>query len=118
MANKKWYENFNLWMGIVAIAVIVFLAWPSEPGQYDDFATCLSEAGIIMHGTDWCSHCQAQKAMFGSSFDYVNYVNCDFNKETCLIAGVTGYPTWTIDGQNYPGQQPLAKLASLSGCAL
>ena len=91
---------------------------PTSPGIYDDFAKCLTKAGAIMHGTDWCPHCKNQKAMFGSSFRFVNYVNCDKEKETCLRAGVDGYPTWTIRGKNYAGVQALEKLSALTNCSL
>ena len=89
-----------------------------SPGELDSFAKCLTEKNVKMYGTEWCSHCKNQKAAFGSSFQYVDFVDCDENRNECSSAGVTGYPTWKIDGQNYPGQQPLNKLASLSGCEL
>ena len=88
------------------------------PGQYDTFAQCLTEKGVKMYGTEWCSHCKNQKAAFGSSFQYVDYVDCDKSKQVCNAAGVTGYPTWQIEGKLYPGEQQLNKLASLSGCEL
>ncbi|MBT4805212.1 hypothetical protein HON71_03495 [Candidatus Woesearchaeota archaeon] len=88
------------------------------PGQYDTFAQCLTEKGVKMYGTEWCSHCKNQKAAFGNSFQFVDYVDCDKNKNECSLAGVEGYPTWKINGKNYPGEQQLNKLASLSGCEL
>ena len=71
-----------------------------------------------MYGTDWCPHCKDQKERFGGSFRLINYVNCDYNSDECLRNGVTGYPTWKINGQNYPGVQPLDKLSLISGCNL
>jgi hypothetical protein len=90
----------------------------SSPGELDNFAQCLTEKGVKMYGTEWCSHCKNQKAAFGSSFQYVDYVDCDKNKQACNSADITGYPTWTIEGNNYPGEQQLNNLASLSGCKL
>jgi hypothetical protein len=87
-------------------------------GELDSFAQCLTDKGVKMFGTEWCSHCKNQKAEFGSSFEYVDYIDCDADKTACIQAGVEGYPTWQINGQNYPGKQPLGKLASLSGCEL
>lgn len=88
------------------------------PGEYDSLAKCLTEKGAKMYGTEWCSHCKNQKAAFGNSFQYVDYIDCDKNKNECSLAGVQGYPTWKIEGQNYPGEQQLNNLASLSGCEL
>ena len=88
------------------------------PGEYDEFAKCISEKNAVMYGTDWCSYCQKQKSMFGKSFDYVNYVNCDYNKEECISNRVEGYPTWKINNKTYSGVQPLEHLSTLTECDL
>jgi len=90
----------------------------AETGNSDALAKCLTENGATMYGTEWCGHCKNQKAAFGESFKYVSYIDCDKNSGACADAGVQGYPTWEIDGELYPGEQPLNKLASLSGCTL
>ena len=56
-----------------------------------------------MYGAEWCSHCKNQKKLFGNSFQYVNYVDCDKNSKECKEAGISGYPTWKVNGQNYSG---------------
>ena len=38
----------------------------SEGGEVS-LAQCLTEKEVIMYGTEWCSHCKNQKAMFGES---------------------------------------------------
>lgn len=111
----------------IALATIVVLALAygaftlfsgGSSGEHDALARCLTEKGVIMYGTDWCPHCQAQKRMFADSFRYVTYVNCDFNKEACDLAGVEGYPTWVFpSGESLAGEQPLEVLAAQSSCA-
>jgi|TARA_Y100000310_G_scaffold345277_1_gene463345 glutaredoxin len=88
------------------------------PGEYDNLANCLTNKGIKMYGTDWCSHCKDQKVLFGKSFKKVDYVNCDTRKQDCRDAGVSGYPTWIINGEQYSGTQSLSELARLSECTL
>jgi glutaredoxin len=101
------------------LASSLFLAGCSaEPSKYDSFAQCLTEKGVKMYGTDWCHYCQNQKKEFGKSFQFVDYVNCDIYATECKEAGVSGYPTWLINGETYRGVQPLYRLASLSGCKL
>ena len=56
--------------------------------------------------------------MFGSSFQFVNYINCDKKPGDCLQAGVEGYPTLFINGTTSGGVRPLAQLSELSGCVL
>jgi glutaredoxin len=77
----------------------------------------MTENGITMYGTERCSHCQNQKALFGDAFANVSYVDCDADRQACLDAGVRGFPTW-IDSENnpYPGTQTLERLAAISGC--
>jgi len=118
MEKEKWYANPLVWIGVIVLVVLFYVVLPGGVREYDGFATCLSEAGATMYGTEWCGHCKDQKEMFGDSFDKVNFVDCDFQRDVCLIAGVNGYPTWKINGQNYEGAQPLEKLAELTGCSL
>lgn len=105
--------------GIILILAMVLIAGCNQgPGAYDGFAQCLTDNGAVMYGTEWCPHCQAQKSLFESSFDLVNYVDCDKQRDLCEAAGVNGYPTWVIDGNSYPGTQQLSKLATLTSCEL
>ena len=108
-------------MKVILIALIVLsltLISCDGSGQYDDFATCLFEKEVKMYGTEWCPHCKDQKELFGNSFKYVDYTDCDLNRDACLQASITGYPTWIINGQQYTGTQDLQRLASLTGCEL
>jgi glutaredoxin len=103
---------------LFVLIVMTVLAGCSGPGKYDSFAKCLTEKGVKMYGTDWCSHCKNQKSLFDKSFKYIDYVDCDWNRDECTRAGVRGYPTWKINGENYPGEQSFYELSSLTGCEL
>ena len=110
---KKIFSSF-LFLLIISLVI----SGCSSQGKYDAFAQCLTENGAAMYGTDWCGYCQNQKEIFGKSFQYVTYIDCDKSKFACNEAGVTGYPTWFIDGTSYSGVQQLYKLAQLTGCGL
>lgn len=69
-----------------------------------------------MYGASWCPHCKAQKAMFGTSFTKVDYVECTTDQVKCNIAGISGYPTWVYQGQKYEGEKTFAELAKIAGC--
>jgi len=89
-----------------------------EDEDIDALASCLTEKGLKMFGTARCSHCKNQKAMFGSSFEKINFTDCDEEKQTCTDAGIQWYPTWTnAEGKLFPGAQSLEQLATLAGCA-
>lgn len=103
--------GFGLWRGYQKPAA-------QEPGKYDAFARCLTEKGVVMYGAEWCPHCQNQKKLFGSSFQYVTYVECPKEPKVCLEKNITGYPTWlTASGMKLEGEQRLEKLAEVTGCS-
>lgn len=80
-------------------------------------AACLSQRKVTMYGAAWCSHCQAQKQMFGTSTSALLYVECPDNPQRCIQAGIESYPTWVLpDGRKLVGEQSLEVLARESGC--
>jgi hypothetical protein len=87
-----------------------------------ELAKHLTQKGAKMYGAYTCPHCYEQKQLFGKqAWNSVTYVECapDAKKnpqpQVCAKAGVTGYPTWIVDGKLSPGVKKLAKLAELSG---
>jgi FKBP-type peptidyl-prolyl cis-trans isomerase 2 len=126
--DKTSITRAKLWVRLYEInALSTFEVGPAaeeEPPFYaftdaekQNLASCLAKKNIIMYGTEWCSHCKDQKALFGDSFDTIEYIDCDANQQACIDAGVRGFPTW-IDkaGKQYPGTQSLAKLDQTSSC--
>ena len=120
--KQIWYAVFIIVVGITGYGVWKGYQQPSEPsgpGKYDAFALCLTEKGVVMYGAEWCPHCQNQKKQFGSSFQYVAYVECPEEPKVCLDKNITGYPTWVFaDGTRLEGEQSLLHLSDRSGCAL
>lgn len=112
---------------IVLVVIIVGglgLYANSQPGKLDDFAQCLENKGAKFYGAFWCAHCQDQKKAFGSSKQYIPYIECSTpdgtkQEQVCKDAGIEGYPTWTFaDGSSLSGNQPLEVLASKTQCLL
>lgn len=109
----------------VVIGLIGFAVFRgTAPSPYESFAECLTEKGTTMYGAWWCPHCQAQKALFGTAFKKVQYIECSPNQtrtmsQECQDAGIEGYPTWKFaDGSQVSGEQTFAALADRSGCEL
>ncbi|MDP3990978.1 MAG: hypothetical protein Q8P63_01650 [Candidatus Nealsonbacteria bacterium] len=95
-----------------------------ENASLDEFAQCLTEKGMKIYGSKYCSWCQKQKDDFGDSFSYINYIEC-VNEETdewseeCTRAGISSTPTWQFsDGTMSSGYKSLEDLAGISGCQL
>ncbi len=124
MKNKK-----NLIIIIVALLGLAGVIWaavviPKMPDKLDDFAKCTKDNGAIFYGAFWCTHCQSQKADFGRSIQYVNYVECSTadgqgQLQVCKDAKIESYPTWEFkDGTRESGQLPLSLIAEKTGCTL
>ena len=80
----------------------------------------LTKEGAVMYNAYWCPHCHDQKEMFGKeAAKKLNLVECakdGFNnkQELCAIKGITGFPSWEINGTIDSGVKSLEKLAELT----
>jgi hypothetical protein len=122
--NKTWWIIL-----IVIVLAIGGYIWyhkthPAGPGPLDEFAKCLTQKGAQFYGAAWCPHCRNQKKMFGSSAQYLPYIECSPTPNSpesaeCVSKGVDGYPTWFFaDGSKLGGEVALATLAQKTGCTL
>lgn len=125
MKNKKINKLLILSFVIVFCILLLLIFLPKGNTQnnssYADIdqkklAKCLADKGAVIYGADWCGYTQKQKQLFGSAIKEITYINCEINQEECSAKGITGYPTWQINGQNYPGYRELSELAIISGC--
>lgn len=105
--------------GVLIWFLVIAKNTPAAPSRLDEFAKCLAEKQITMYGADWCPHCQEEKKRFGTSFQYVAYVECPDNPSMCIAKDIEGYPTWIFpDGKKMEGEQGLKKLSEESNCQL
>lgn len=126
MNNKKIFISIIglLILGTIATVLLQSNSTPPGPGKYDTFATCLKDKGAVFYGAYWCTHCQAQKKLFGSSVKLLPYVECstaDASAQTqvCKDKKIEGYPTWEFaDGTRLNGEIPLQQLADKTSCVL
>ena len=130
--GRNLFLSLAAMVALAATAVILLMspATAATPDSartknLDAFAKCLAEKKATMYGAFWCSHCQEQKDLFGSSFQYVPYVECAvqgaprMQTPACAMQGVRRYPTWIFsDGERRDKVQPLADLSKKTGCRL
>ena len=75
-----------------------------------------------MYGTFWCPKCAEQKKMLGSSFQFINYVECDARGENeqsqlCIEKKVEKYPDWQFpDESRTVGILSFEELGAKAGC--
>ncbi len=117
-------------VGLLVLAGVVWLiVTPGKAGKYDQFAMCIKSSGAQFYGAFWCPHCQAQKARFGKSAQYLPYNECSTadgqgQLQYCTDKGVQSYPTWffpqagTTTLEKVAGEIELVDLAKKTGCSL
>jgi len=80
----------------------------------------LTKEGAVMYNAYWCPHCHDQKEMFGkAAAEKLNLVECakdglDNKRDLCEAKGITGFPSWEINGKIDSGVKSLKELAELS----
>lgn len=114
---KKYALIFMIGL-IVVFSIVTIYSYSQRPGDYDDFAKCLTEKGAVVYGNDFCSYTNKQLNFFGNSDKYLNYVKCVDDQALCDAKGVTLTPTWEIDGKMYKSVQTFDALSALTGCEI
>ena len=93
-------------------------------GKIDEFAKCITDKGAVMYGAFWCPHCANTKKMFGSSIQYIKYVECDprgdnEQAELCIEKDIRAYDTWEFaDGSRLISEPTFEQLSEKTGCVL
>ncbi|MFO0897068.1 MAG: hypothetical protein U0836_06505 [Pirellulales bacterium] len=87
------------------------------------FAQALTASGTKLYGAFWCSHCHAQKELFGAAAAELPYVECSNPDRTqtqaAIDAGISAYPTWVFSNSTrHVGELSFEQLSSLSGVSL
>ena len=109
---------------VMAVITAYFIGRHRRVSNLNAFAQCLSAKQIKMYGAYWCPHCADQKELFGSSFEYVAYVECGIKgsraeSPDCMQAGIKHFPMWQFsDGERKDGMMQLKALSEKSGCSL
>lgn len=120
MSSKFSVIIFIVTLILLVGGLILVTRKPAVSGaNLDEFAKCLSQQGMVMYGAYWCSHCQNIKKLFASSFQYINYVECTVDTNTCNQKGINGYPSFTFsDGSKVEGEMTLAEFSQKTSCPL
>jgi len=125
-------KNIKIFLSVIGVLIIgiIILAFirsddvPAGPGIYDEFAQCLADEGVVFYGAFWCSVCNAQKKVFGSSAKLLPYKECSTPDSKSQLAdcrekNIKGYPTWEfVDGSRMTGKLSLEQLAEKTSCKI
>ena len=110
MKNKS-LVTWAIILGVIVISVII-LNKP-KPGPNDELAKCLGEKSELYVQLG-CHACETQENLFGTSYQYLNTIDCFYEREKC--GAITNTPTWIIDDEKHIGVQSIETLKELTGC--
>ncbi|HLC62635.1 MAG TPA: hypothetical protein VJI52_06480 [Candidatus Nanoarchaeia archaeon] len=118
----------NVILALFSLTILLFIISCTKSAalssQYNNFAKCLTDKGVKFYGAFWCSHCNNQKTMLGTSMQYVDYIECSTpdgqgQTQVCPDANIDSYPTWEFSGgSRIKGEMALLQLSQKSGCSL
>ena len=112
----------KLWSILILFGSVLLLAGCSSSPKYsnlDEFAQCLTDAGVKFYGTTTCQYCLQQKESFGTSFSKINFTDCTKNPIQCDLAKVSKIPHWSISSSvSLNGFQELETLSKETWCEL
>ncbi len=63
-----------------------------------------------------CHACEIQGKKFGNNYQYLNIIDCFFEREKCTEKQISATPTWMINGKTYIGVKDIETLKELTGC--
>ena len=104
---------------VIVVAVVVGLLaisyYKTNGNDIDDTEViqCIANKAKLYVSTG-CYACARQKEILGDNIQYFDIIDCAVNPEECK--GITGVPTWLINGEMQLGVRSIDKLKELTGC--
>ncbi len=110
MKKKSWVTVFVI---ITVIGFAILLMNLSSASISKATAKCIGENSELYVQLG-CHACTIQEEMFGDNYQYLNIIDCFYEKDKC--SDIQWTPTWIINGEKYEDVQTIEKLKELTGC--
>ena len=114
--NSKTKNLITTLLIIIAIIIISLFALNKKPAETDEEIVKCIGSNAILYTQLGCHACEAQEDLFGENYQYLNVVDCWYEREPCTQENITATPTWIINGEKTVGVQTIEKLKELTGC--
>ena len=110
MRKKSWVTILMI-IAVIILAIIIMTR--SHPETSEEVAKCIGRNSELYIQLG-CSACKIQENMFGENAQYLNIIDCWFEREKC--GGIEYVPTWIIKGEKYAEVFSIQTLQELTGC--
>ncbi len=109
--KKRSLITITIIVAVIILSIILINA--SKNGVSQKTAMCIGENSELYTQLG-CHACEIQEEKFGASYQYLNVIDCFYDLSKCT--GITGTPTWIINGKKYEDVLSIEKLKELTGC--
>jgi len=107
----------KIWVTIIIILIVITISVviinSRSNGVSKEITECIGKNSELYTQLG-CHACQTQEKMFGKNYQYLNVIDCWYERDKC--ANIQYTPTWIINNQKYTGIQNIEKLKELTGC--
>lgn len=111
--------NKEAWWTVAILLLVAGLSYilltKETPETDAEIAKCIGENSEL-YSQLGCRACKAQEELFGENYQYLNVIDCFFEKEKCIELEITGTPTWIIKNERLVGVQSISQLQNSTGC--
>ena len=109
--KKRSWVTITIIVAVIILAIVLINA--SKNGVSKETAMCIANNSIL-YVQFGCHACEIQEDMFGENYQYLNVIDCWFERDKC--EGIIYTPTWIINEKKYDEVQSIQKLKELTGC--
>ncbi len=109
--KKRNLITLAIILGVIILAILIMSK--SHPETSEEVAKCIGKNSELYTQLG-CSACKVQEEIFRDNYQYLNVVDCWYEREKCGEIEYT--PTWIIKGEKYIGVKSIEELQTLTNC--
>lgn len=110
--QKSILINISIILGVLIIAFFS-LTGNNAAETNEEIAKCIGEKSTLYVQLG-CSHCETQENILGENMQYIESVDCFYERERCDDIKAT--PSWEINGEVIVGVKTFDQLKELAKC--
>jgi hypothetical protein len=125
---KEIQKKVLITLGIGIVLIVVFFLITEAITKYtglsisedplNDFRDCLNTKEITLFINAYDPTATLRNSRLIDYLSSFNIMNCLYDMDYCMQAGVEEYPSMNIEGQLYSGEVSVEELAQHTGCKL
>jgi hypothetical protein len=113
--DKKIYLILVVIVALIISGIYLYNSINKENPE-ERLMKCIAKNTDMIYLSKTCSHCANQKKILGEYLSLFKVTDCFYESEKCIEADIPGYPTWIINGKQYPGEKTIDELQQLTQC--